>query len=241
MKIKVLSSSSSGNCYLLETEKGTIILEAGIPYREILKGLDYDLSKAKFVLASHAHLDHSKAIKDLVKNGIDVYTSKETAEACGAEGHRVHHVESEKQFKVGGFTVLPFELQHDVYNLGYLIQCEGQKVLFLTDSYYCKYNFKNVNTIMVECNYSKEILKENIENEIIPVGLAARVTKSHFSLDNAKEFLKATDLEKVNNIILIHLSNDNSDSRQFKSEIEKATGKAVYIAEKGLEVDLNVF
>jgi Metal-dependent hydrolases of the beta-lactamase superfamily I len=242
MKLKVLASGSTGNCYLLKGEKETLILECGIPYKEILKGLNYDLSKVRFALCSHSHKDHSKAIKDLLKNGIDVYTSKETLEAHGATGHRAHNVESEKQFKIGGFTILPFKLEHDVYNLGYLIQHEELgKLLFLTDTYYCKYNFSGLNHILIEANYSEEILKENIENEVVPVGLAARVTKSHFSLDNVKGFLKATDLKEVKEIVLIHLSGDNSNPKEFKTEIEKTTGKEAYIARKGLEIDLSVF
>ncbi|MDS2204199.1 MBL fold metallo-hydrolase, partial [Clostridioides difficile] len=39
MKIKVLGSSSKGNCYLLQLKNETLILECGVSYKEILKGL----------------------------------------------------------------------------------------------------------------------------------------------------------------------------------------------------------
>lgn len=56
MKFKVLSSGSHGNSYLLQSPTGTLIIEAGIPYREILQGLNFDLKGVVGVLASHQHL-----------------------------------------------------------------------------------------------------------------------------------------------------------------------------------------
>lgn len=239
MRLKVLATGSKGNCYLLEGENERLILECGIRYKDILKGLDFNLSNVVGCLVSHEHKDHSKAITDILKAGIDVYTSKATAEACGATGHRIKHIESEKQFNVGKFTIMPFETQHDCEgSLGFLIQhTELGKLLFITDSYYCQYNFKGLNHIMIECNYSKEILEENIEKGLNQV-LANRLLKSHFSLDHVKEFLKANDLSQVKDIALIHLSDGNSNAKQFKSEIERLTGKPVYVADKGLELEL---
>ena len=55
--------------------------------------------------------------------------------------HRLIFVSSGKQFKVKDFNILPFEVQHDAKEpLGYLIQYipTGEKLLFLTDSYYSK-------------------------------------------------------------------------------------------------------
>ncbi|WP_231701914.1 hypothetical protein [Crassaminicella thermophila] len=54
-------------------------------------------------MVSHEHKDHSKAIQDLIKNGIDVYTSKGTAMACEVTGYRVKLLESEKATKIGSF------------------------------------------------------------------------------------------------------------------------------------------
>lgn len=240
MRLKILATGSKGNCYLLEGKNERLMLECGVDYnRTILRGLHFYLSDVVGCLITHKHKDHSKAIKGLISKGIDVYTSKATAEACGAIGHRIKHIESEQQFNVGEFTIMPFETQHDCEgSLGFLIQHqELGKLLFITDSYYCQYNFKGLNHIMIECNYSKEILQENIEKGLNQA-LANRLLKSHFSLDNVKEFLKANDLSEVRDITLIHLSDGNSNAKQFKSEIERLTGKPVYIADKGLEIEM---
>lgn len=240
MKLKVLASGSKGNCYLLQLKYETLILECGIRFREIVEGLDFNLENVVGCLVTHEHKDHSKSIEDLNKNGIDVYASKGTFESLGIEHHRAKVIESEKLFKVGNFTIMPFQAKHDAKEpLGFLINHkEIGNLLFITDSYYCEYNFNNLNHILIECNYSKNILDENIENGVIPVSLRNRIVKSHFELNNVIDFLKSNDLSQVKNLLLIHLSSSNSDSDYFIQETAKATGLFIEVAKKGLEIYL---
>lgn len=53
--LKVVGSGSSGNCYLLQTEKETLILELGCKWSEVLEMLDYKIENVLGVLISHAH------------------------------------------------------------------------------------------------------------------------------------------------------------------------------------------
>lgn len=238
MRIKVLGSSSSGNCYLLQSKKETLILELGVPYKNILNSLGYVLNEVVGCLVTHEHKDHSKSAKDLLKAGIDVYMSKGTMEACKLTGHRLKILESEKAVKIGEFIVLPFEVQHDATEpLGFLIyHKEMGNLLFITDSYYCKYKFPDLDLIFIECNYSNEIIKENGLDGM----LINRLMKSHFELENVKNYLKAMDLNRVKEIVLLHLSDNNSDASAFKEKIQRATGKPVHIARKGMEVHAEV-
>lgn len=242
MRLKILASGSSGNCYLLENKEEILILEAGITFKKIQEGMNYKTGKVVGCMVTHEHKDHSKSIEQLTKNGIDVYASYGTIEASNLkENYRLKVIKSQNKLKVGGFTVLPFDAQHDAAEpLGFLIQHEDMgKLLFITDSYYCKYKFKGLDHIMAECNYKKEILQENIEKGLVPECLKNRITKSHFELENVKEFLRNSDLSNTKNIVLIHLSSQNSNKELFSSEVEKSTGRPVYIAKKGLEIDIS--
>ncbi|MBY9021743.1 MAG: MBL fold metallo-hydrolase, partial [Candidatus Lokiarchaeota archaeon] len=141
-----------------------------------------------------------------------------------------------KQFKIGGFTILPLEAKHDIHCLSFLIQHEDiGKLFFITDSYYCLYKFNGLNHILIEANYSEKILERNNINETIK----ERLLKSHFSLENAKKFVKANDNPKLKNIVLLHLSDSNSNAKEFKGVMEELTHKRVEIADKGLEIELN--
>ncbi|MCC0744933.1 MBL fold metallo-hydrolase [Clostridioides sp. ZZV14-6044] len=236
MKIKVLGSSSKGNCYLLQLENETLILECGVSYKEILKGLDFNLERVVGCLVTHEHKDHSKSIVELTNNGIDVYSSKGTLEALKIENHRTKIIESEKLFKVGNFKTMPFRTKHDaVEPIGFLINHkEIGDLLFITDSYYCEYNFKNLNHIMIECNYSKDLLDSNKDK----IYLRNRIVKSHFELSNVINFLNANDLSNIKTITLLHLSEENSNKDLFIKEIEKSLGIPVMVAEKGIEIYL---
>ena len=51
--------------------------------------------------------------------------------------------------------------------------------------------------------------------------------------------LKANDLTRVNNIVLIHISEGNGDAVAFRDGIAKATGKTVHVAKPGLRISFN--
>lgn len=234
MSIKVLASGSSGNCYLLETEKETLIIECGIRYRDILKGLNFDLNKVVGCLISHEHGDHSKAINEIMNAGIDVYMSVGTKEGIDFKSsatHRINIVKHGKRYKIGGFDVVPFNVEHDVSEpLGFLLQHkELGRILFATDTYYLRNTFINVDHILIECNYSEDILEE------IPP-YRVRVLKSHMSLETLKETLKTWDLSRTKDITLIHISEGNGEPKRFRKEIEELTGIKTYGAIPGLEI-----
>ena len=241
MKLKVLGSSSKGNAYILETPSGTLLIEAGIPWKEIIKGLNYDLSKVVGCLISHEHQDHSKAVKDVMNSGIDVWTSEGTIEALGISHHRLNPIKSKDSLLMGDISIMAFDTEHDAKEpLGFLIRYRptGENLLFITDSYYSKYKFKNLNYILIECNYIKETLDQNISDGYINEASKARLLKSHFSLENVKGFLNANDLSNCQEIVLLHLSSRNADADRMFREIYVETGIMPKIAVKGLELEL---
>ena len=167
-----------------------------------------------------------------MRAGIDCYISAGTAEALGISGHRINVIQAKQQFRIGTWTILPFETQHDAAEpLGFLLANQtGEKLLYATDTYYIRHKFHGLTHIMIEANYSLDILKRNVEAGAVPKELKNRILKSHFSLENVKKFLQANDLGKVQEIWLLHLSEQNSCEKRFKEEVQKITGKPTYIA-----------
>lgn len=232
IEITALASGSKGNCYRITDGSTPLLIECGIPWKELQRGLNFKVSELAGCLISHEHQDHCKAIREVVKAGVDCYLSQGTAEALDVTGHRIKTVKAKKQFKVGSWTVLPFDTEHDVAEpLGFLlVNRSGEKLLYATDTYYIRYQFPGLTHIMVECNYGRDLLDANLEAGLIPVALRDRLIQSHFSLENVKGFLQANDLSKVHEIWLLHLSDGNSDAERFKREIQELTGKMVFVA-----------
>jgi len=224
-----IASGSSGNNYRISDGKTVIMIECGIRFKKIREAFNFKLSEVSGCLLSHCHGDHAKAVKDVMKAGINVYTSPGTIKALNLSGHRLKPVKPLELFTVGTFRVLPFPTEHDCKEpFGFLIQSGTEKLCFITDTFYCKYKFSGVTHFIVECNYSKEILEENIKSGVVPAAIRNRIVKSHFEIENVKEFFRANDLSAVKQIFLIHISSNNGDPKLFKSEIQKLTGKEVY-------------
>jgi phosphoribosyl 1,2-cyclic phosphodiesterase len=231
MDIQILASGSSGNCYRVSNGVTPILLEAGIPFSRIRKGLEFRVSEVAGVLVSHEHMDHAKAAADMTRAGVDVYASAGTMGALGLAGYRAHQVVARRQFTLGTWIVLPFETEHDAAEpLGFLLSSGGERLLYATDTYYIRYRFQGLTHIMVECNYSADIMAVNMAAGAVPAELKKRLIRSHFSLENVKKMLKSNDLSKVQEIYLVHLSDGNSDAARFKREIQELTGKMVFIA-----------
>ena len=233
IRIQPLGSSSAGNAYLIDDGTTRLLFEAGLRYKDIQRGVGFQMSSIAGCLITHEHGDHCKSVKDVLKAGIDVYASYGTWNALALDGHhRAHPVKSQEPFTVGTWTVLPFDVQHDVSEpFGYLLANQaGEKLVFLTDTYYCKYRFDGLTHVMVECNFSQAMLDENIASGRVPAVMRKRLMRSHFSLEHMLEFLQANDLKEVREIWLLHLSDTNSDEALFKRRVQEVTGKTVRVA-----------
>lgn len=189
--------------------------------------------------------DHAKEIKSLMILGVKVFASKGTfksiLELADNNIPAINFLKSEGMYTIGEFLVVPFAVRHDAKEpLGFLITHEEcGTIFFATDTYYIPYNLDgfDINHMMVECNYSKEILKQN--NQLAK--LQDRIMQSHFELEDVKEFFRANDFTELRDVILLHLSNANSNAEQFTEQISTLTKRPVYIADKGLEVDFNLY
>lgn len=184
--------------------------------------------------------DHAKHANEFMKYGIDTFCSQGTATKLN-NCHRLKVVNAGEIFHAGNFKILPFDVVHDAAQpFGYLIQHEESgNILFLTDTFYSEFTFPGLNNIILEVNYDLNILEENIQSGRLHPSIKNRIVTSHMSLQTAKVLLAANNLSRVNNIILIHLSDGNSHANNFQNEIEAATGKTVVVADAGTEVLIN--
>lgn len=242
MTLKILGSSSAGNAYVFDNGKEALLVECGISYKSIQKAVNFDISRFVGAIVSHEHGDHAKHVQRVLDARIPCYMSNGTAEALKIRSNAlVKRTEEFKPYRLGGFTIQGFSVQHDATEpFGYLIHHEEMgTVLFATDTYYLKYKFAGLSNILLECNYRLDILEANVEAGRIAKPQRDRTIKSHLSYETCMEILLANDLSKVNNIVLIHLSPGNSNASEFLQGIKEATCKTVHIADKGMEIDIN--
>ena len=229
MKLTCLGSSSAGNCYLLQADSGeTLILDCGIPIKEIKKGLNWNVKDVVGVLCTHKHLDHSKSVKDFETMGIPICKPYETLLMS--------------QFLANSyFTVRAFDLTtvdgrwtHTDANgepcpiFGFLItHPEMGKMLYITDCDVIKWKFNGINHILLGVNYDKDLVDTDNPK-------ANHVFRGHLSIDTACNFVRANDSDSLQNVIMCHLSSENADKDSFIAKMKNAVnGANVDIAEQG--------
>lgn len=246
MKLTVLASGSKANCYVIQNNSEALIIEAGVSFKEVQKSLDFNISKVAGCLITHEHSDHCKYVNSFLKYEIDVYASIGTISKLNiSKNKKPIELIKYQCNKIGNFLVFPFDTNHDYEEkvkepIGfYIMHKEIGSLLFATDTYYLKDTFPNLNFIMIEANYITSILDDNYKKGVIDDYLYRRIKRSHMSLDTLITTLKANDLTNVHKIVLLHLSDNNSEKQIMKRTVELATGKQTYIAEKNLVININ--
>lgn len=242
MKLKVLNSNSKGNCYILQNENEALVIECGVKFSEVKKALDFNVSKVVAALVSHEHGDHAKYVNDALNSGIEVFTSPGTISKLKLKSNKLPvAMQSKEIVQLGNFKVMAFDVKHDCAEpYGFLIEHPDTGViLFATDTYYLPYKFDNLSHILLECNYSMDILNANYNEGKVHRKVRDRVIESHMNVDTCCDTLRANNLTDVRNIILLHLSDSNSNEKLFLKQVKQATGKRVFVASRGFEIELN--
>jgi phosphoribosyl 1,2-cyclic phosphodiesterase len=246
MQLRVLGSSSAGNTYLLESDTECLVLEAGLPFKDVKRALDFNVGKIVGVVCSHQHGDHFGHSEEYLKSGIPVYAGKETHGSLSKEYSSQKIVRPGYWYQIGGFNVTPFHCEHDVECYGYIIRHDAiGTLLFATDTAFIRENFRKINLdhILIECNYSIDIVNRYYEEGTIERSRIDRILKTHMELNTCRDFIKANMTASLDSIVLLHLSDENSNAEQFKETIQDITGKfvKVAIADKGTQVKLDLF
>lgn len=237
MKLIISGSSSKGNSYALQSDSGEILLiEAGIPLREVKRAIGYKTSKVVGCITSHVHGDHAKYIPEYLKAGISVSSNDEVAEKYPG----VDTMSENITFRFGNFGVTPFAVEHDAKNFGYLIHEPSYGTLFFaTDCYNLNFVIQGCNTYLAECNYSDELLDKAVAEDKTPRSQADRVRLSHMSLEHAVSWLQDCKAgQSAHQIILIHGSARHLNPTKAVNKFQQVFGIPVYYAQKGLEINL---
>lgn len=241
MLVKTTATGSKGNNYALISGEEILLLECGVPAKEMLKTIDYQTSKVVGCLLSHEHGDHAKYIKQYMQYGVKVYGSDEVQSNIELiYGEKIEGIKRMNRKKLGSFSVIPFRVPHGETECdGWLIDSPEGKLLFITDAEYCPYDFSkmNINYGLIECNYSMDNISfehDEVKNR--------RVVQTHMEVQTCKRLIQSINSESIRSIGLIHLSAENGNPQRFRDEIRSVVDSDVnvWIAEKGTEKEFRL-
>ena len=141
-----------------------------------------------------------------------------------------------RKTSIGGFKIQPILLFHNCMNFGYVIEHEEiGKLVFCTDTCRIPYRFKNVNHFMVEANYSYDLLIDHMCDNVY----SQSASENHMEINDTIEMLKENYSSSLQNVVLIHLSNGNSDANEFVKKTKEELGfNNIFVAEKNFVLPL---
>ncbi|MGB0409068.1 MAG: MBL fold metallo-hydrolase [Opitutales bacterium] len=226
---RILGSSSSGNCALLQTTHSKVLLDAGFSARRITRMLEEigeSMDEIDAVFLTHEHSDHAQGLRGLAKRvDLPVFANRDTADAVQAKycSKRVNwqHFQTGTSFRFRDLEVGTFRLPHDACDpVGFRFSWGEEGDLFakpgslawVTDLGYVPGNvreqIRNVETLVIEANYDEALLEQD---ERRPASIKQRIRGRHGHLSNSStlevlsEILEDSCLKKI---YLAHLSKD---------------------------------
>lgn len=246
IKIKSYGSGSSGNCYLVTNEDTNIILECGIQPNEIKNMLienKLNYTDINACITSHSHNDHSYCIKDFDTYDVPCYCTFETKHRYLVSYDNFIELKDKTYYTVNSIKFMAFNVYHGKTEcFGFILADKDSMKLFITDFSSLNVNLSQfpIDEIFIECNYIQaniELAKET-DNNFLAIKHARQIN-THCSLETLVTLLGSglINLNKVNKINLIHISNELGDIETMKSTIEEITNiKCIAINKKGEEV-----
>ena len=220
--ITVSTGSDRGNCYLLESNGRYVALDCGARWKDVLVACGFAVYGIKAAFLSHRHKDHSAHARDFIKSGIPVYTNAESAKKLN--GSSICRA-NKKEVYWNNDWFIPFEVPHTdndgdtpCQNYAYIIQFNGERVLYITDWMYCEYVLEkfNINHFVIAINYSDEISEHHVLN-------------GHSSLETAVKFLEASMTDACRSISICHVSERNADPDLILETIKQLAGNKVNV------------
>jgi len=221
MKVCLLTSGSIGNAVVIEDGQDSLIIDFGVTLKkfgELISQTCLDASKIRNVLITHEHSDHIKGVGVASRRmGLRVWSTKKTIDAIFQKGilkesdPEVEYVEKYNEYQISGFKVTPFPLSHDAVDpVGYVVEKNGKKIVWLTDTGYVSKDVidvaKEADIYILEMNHNVEMLHMSHR----PWNLKQRILGDYGHLSNEDGAYIFTKLmgENTNHVFLSHISQE---------------------------------
>jgi len=232
LRLHVIGSGSSGNGFILETSNSALTLECGVKFNSVLKSIDFKLEKIVGGVCSHIHGDHAKYIKEYLNHAVPILNNV-------YPHYQSIPLEHKKKIVIADWTIIPLLMVHDVECFGFIINHpECGNIFFATDTNSIPYKLNGLNFAIIESNFSQSVLDKKCLDKKINGFLAERVEKSHLSFEKCSDWLLDLDTTKLQSVVLIHLSDGNSEQKKYIKNLQEEIGIPIHAANNNEIIDL---
>jgi phosphoribosyl 1,2-cyclic phosphodiesterase len=247
-RISILASGSTGNATLLETGRTTLLIDAGIGRKEILRRFQA-LGRScpehlDAILITHEHSDHSSAVAQMSRHWdcpaylteqthreiVRMYADDPEKPGKKARMEQVEYIRAGERFQIGDIEINPFAIPHDAADpVGYSFRMNGGKVAIVTDLGYMpelvKHHLREADFLILESNHDLDMLKMGPYPWHIKQRVMSRT--GHLSNNVVSEFLSDAEVfdGRARHVVLAHLSEQNNNPDLARISAEEALGR----------------
>lgn len=219
IELCVLASGSSGNCTLVKNGGSSILIDAGLSAKELVRRLrlaGVEPESVHGICVSHEHSDHTAGLLQLARNhGIAVFANRGTSEALVRQPAfrelSCRIFTTGQPFAIDTFTIEPFSVPHDAYEpVGFVISAQDVCIGVVTDmgmaTTLIKTRLKPCRAVVVESNHDEKLLRNASRPEFLKQRILGR--QGHLSNAAAAELLVDIAGPHLEAAFLAHLSED---------------------------------
>jgi len=244
MELCSIASGSSGNCIYVGTDATHLLVDVGISGKKTEGGLNsigQSLKNIDGILVTHEHSDHICGLGVLSrKYHIPIFATRGTIAAIKMsssvgkiEEDLFVPIKADESFRIKDITVEPMRTSHDAAEpVAYRMRYENKKIAIATDlGTYNEYTvecLKGMDLLFLEANHDVNMLQVGP----YPYQLKRRILgdRGHLSNELSGQLLKRIAHEKLQGVVLGHLSKDNNipELAYETVRVELAMGSEVY-------------
>lgn len=231
----MLASGSKGNAIYFSDGPTAVLVDAGLSGKEIERRLESKGLSAEgldAIIVSHEHTDHIQGVGVLSRRyDLPVYMNRKTRHASPRLGKikDLRAFECGKTFRINGMTIHPFSVSHDAKDpSGFTIGQNGIKVGLATDlgvaTALVKEHLADCRLLILEANHDPKML----EDGPYPWPLKQRIMSrtGHLSNEASKELLQDLRHDRLEHVILAHLSETNNSPDRALSVVRQALNQS---------------
>lgn len=232
LSICILASGSKGNSIHVTDGRTAILIDAGLTGVQIegrLRSRGVAPHELSAILVSHEHGDHVKGVGVLSRRyDLPVYANQGTlSRASGQIGH-VHSTRPfacGREFTIGTLTIHPFSISHDAQDpCGFTVTGNGCKIGIATDlgvvTALVREHLRECRLLVLEANHDSDML----QNGPYPWHLKQRIKSrmGHLSNEDAMQLLAELQHERLEQVVLAHLSDENNTPEKARARVGEA-------------------
>jgi phosphoribosyl 1,2-cyclic phosphodiesterase len=235
LAVCTLASGSRGNSIYVSDGTTSILIDAGLSGTEIQRRLNsrnLTAEQLDAIVVSHEHSDHIKAVGVLSRRyKLPVYINRNAQNVLMQLGKvkNLRLFECGATFPINNLQIHPFSISHDAADpVGFTIGQNGTKIGIATDlgvaTAMVKEHLKSCSLLILESNHDPEMLA----NGPYPWPLKQRIKSrtGHLSNEDSRNLLQELQHNKLEHVILAHLSETNNTPQKAYDEATKVLSRS---------------